>query len=139
MRCAVRFRIHPELPATDIRRALAWYATKLGLEPASVNGDVYRPGVPINPDSELLYETPTARFGVYRSDHAGRNQATAARLVTEDFDSTIAELRARGVVLEDYDLGPDFRTEGGVLTSPDGERTAWFKDSEGNILALGSN
>jgi len=27
----------------------------------------------------------------------------------------------------------------GVLVSPDGEKTAWFKDSEGNILAIGSS
>lgn len=29
--------------------------------------------------------------------------------------------------------------DNGVLISPDGEKTAWFKDSEGNILAIGSS
>ena len=134
----MRFTIHPELPATDIARAHAWYAAKLGLEPVEVGGEPYRAGDAIDPDTELLYETSTARFGVYRSDHAGRNLATAARLVVDDFDAALAELRSRGVVFEEYDLGPDFRTLDGVLTSPDGERTCWFKDSEGNILALGS-
>jgi catechol 2,3-dioxygenase-like lactoylglutathione lyase family enzyme len=135
---ALRFTIHPELPARDIERAHAWYAQKLGLQPVTVNGEPYRPGDAIDVDSELLYETGTARFGVYRSDHAGRNLATAARLVVHDFDAALAELRARGVVFEDCDLGDDFRTADGVLVSPDGEKTAWFKDSEGNILALGS-
>lgn len=134
----MRFTIHPELPASDIRRAHDWYADKLGLRPILVNGDPYRQGVPIDPDSELLYDTGTARFGVYRSDHAGSNQATAARLVADDFDQSIAELRERGVVFEDYDLGPEFRTVDGILVSPDGEKTAWFKDTEGNILAIGS-
>ncbi len=48
----------------------------------------------------------------------------------------MAQLRASGVVLEDYDFGEDFRTVDGVLTSPDGNRGCWFKDSEGNILAV---
>jgi catechol 2,3-dioxygenase-like lactoylglutathione lyase family enzyme len=135
----MRFTIHPELPAVDLERAFAWYRDKLGLEPVSVNSEPYRSGMAIDPDSEMLYETATARFGVYRSDHAGRNRATAARLVTDDFDGARAELLARGVVFEDYDMGQEFRTVGGVLMSPDGEKTAWFKDSEGNILALGSS
>jgi len=134
----MRFRIHPELPASDVSRAAEWYAEKLGLEPTLVNGEVAIVGAPIDPDTELLYETDTAKFGVYRSDHAGSNQATAARLVVDDFEAAFGELRSRGVVFEDYDPGDDFRTVDGVLTSPDGERTAWFKDSEGNILALGS-
>jgi hypothetical protein len=76
---------------------------------------------------------------MYQSDNAGTNKATAARLVVSDFDTTRTELLSKGVVFEDYDLGDDFRTVGGVLVSPDGEKTSWFKDSEGNILALGSS
>jgi catechol 2,3-dioxygenase-like lactoylglutathione lyase family enzyme len=120
----MRFTIHPELPALDIQRAHAWYAEKLGLQPVRVNGGPYEPGDAIDPDSELLYRTDTATFGVYRSHHAGRNRATAARLVVDDFDAAHSELLAAGVIFEDYDLGADFRTVDGVLVSPDGERTA---------------
>jgi hypothetical protein len=135
----MRFTIHPELPAIDVRRAHAWYADKMDLQPMSVNGEPYQAGHPIDPDSELLYQTGTATFGIYRSHHAGRNRATAARLVAEDFDAAHAQLLAAGVVFEDYDLGADFRTVDGVLVSPDGEKTAWFRDSESNTLALGSS
>ncbi len=135
----MRFTIHPELPATDVARARTWYSQKLGLAPVTANGEPLAPGEPIDSETELLYETDSAKFGVYRSPHAGRNQATAARLVVEDFDAAYTELRSRGVIFEDYDLGDDFRTVDGVLVSPDGEKTAWFKDSEGNILALGSS
>ncbi len=135
----MRFTIYPQLPAVDIVRAVTWYREKLGLEPVTVNQEPYQTGMAIDPDSEVLYQTATATFGVYRSDHAGRNLATAARLVTDDFDAAHAELLANGVVFEEYDMGPDFRTADGVLASPDGEKTAWFKDSEGNILALGSS
>jgi hypothetical protein len=56
-----------------------------------------------------------------------------------DFDAARSELLSRGVVFEEYDFGDEFRTVDGVLVSPDGEKTSWFKDSEGNILALGSS
>ncbi|HJQ76915.1 MAG TPA: VOC family protein [Acidimicrobiia bacterium] len=136
----MEFVIYPELPASDINRAAGWYREKLGLEPVAHGGEPIRPGeMPDVFDSQLLYDTGTAKFGVYESQYAGGNRATAARLVTPDFDVAFAELAARGVVFEDYDFGDDFRTEDGVLTSPDGERTCWFKDSEGNILAMGSS
>lgn len=133
----MNYTIHPELPAVDILRAKHWYKDKLGLDPVNAS-----PG-----DEELFYDTGSARFGVYQSRHAGKNLATAARLVTNDFDVVHAELRANGVVFEEYpvegnfdeDNGPQPYWERGALVFPDGEKTAWFKDSEGNILALGSN
>ncbi|MGH8945496.1 MAG: VOC family protein [Acidimicrobiia bacterium] len=131
------FIIYPELPASDINRAARWYREKLGLEPVLHGNEPIEPGT-THFESELLYDTGKAKFGVYESWTAGRNEATAARLVVDDFDAVFAELRSRGVVFEDYDYGDDFRTLDGILVSDDGEKTAWFKDSEGNILALGS-
>jgi catechol 2,3-dioxygenase-like lactoylglutathione lyase family enzyme len=133
----MEFTIHPELPAVDIERARAWYKDKLGLEPVGAEAG----------DDELLYDTGSAKFGVYQSTHAGLNLATAARLVTSDFDAAYAELDANGVEFEIYPIEGNFgsddgvppRWEGGALVSPDGEKTAWFKDSEGNILAIGSS
>jgi catechol 2,3-dioxygenase-like lactoylglutathione lyase family enzyme len=121
------FTLKFELAASDVDRARTWYSRVLGLEP-------------LDPDEEeLLYRVGDTTFGIYPSDNAGTNKATAMRLVVDDFDAVRAELSAKGVVFEDYDLGDDFRTVDGVLTSPDGERTSWFHDSEGNILALGSS
>ena len=122
----MRFTLKFELAAADLARATAWYSGVLGLEPV-LDGE------------QLVYRVEGAVFGIYASENAGTNKATAARLVVDDFDVARAELISKGVVFEDYDLGPDFRTVDGVLTSPDGERTSWFKDSEGNILALGSS
>ena len=134
----MEFIIYPELPAHDINRAATWYREKLGLEPALHGGEPVAAGT-TEFEYELLYDTGTARFGVYESFAAGRNEATAARLVVSDFDTAHAELVANGVVFEEYDFGDDFRTVDGVLVSEDGEKTAWFKDSEGNILAIGSS
>src|SRR5262245_11499978 len=124
---AMRFTLKFQLTATDVVRARAWYSDVLGLEPVDPDGE------------ELIYRVEGTVFGIYPSENAGSNKGTSVRLVVDDFDAAHAELLSKGVVFQEYDLGPDFRTVDGVLTSPDGERTSWFKDSEGNILALGSS
>jgi catechol 2,3-dioxygenase-like lactoylglutathione lyase family enzyme len=123
----MRFTLKFQLAAADVARARAWYSDVLGLEPVDPDGE------------ELIYRVEGAVFGIYPSENAGTNKATSMRLVVDDFDAARAGLLSKGVVFFDYDLGPDFRTVDGVLTSPDGEKTSWFKDSEGNILALGSS
>lgn len=141
----MEYTILPQLPAIDLQRAKAWYQEKLGLDPVTVNGEPYDPDADQDYE-EMLYDTGTAKFGVYETQHAGKNLATAARLVTDDFDAVHAELLANGVVFEWYpiegnfeeDEGPQPYWDNGVLVFADGEKTAWFKDSEGNILAIGS-
>jgi len=123
----MRFTLKFELAAADLGRAIAWYRDVLGLEPDEPDGEA------------VVYRVEGTVFGIYPSENAGTNKATSVRLVIDDFDAARAELLSKGVVFLDYDVGPDFRTVDGVLTSPDGERTSWFKDSEGNILAMGSS
>jgi hypothetical protein len=53
----------------------------------------------------------------------------------QDIETAVAELRSRGVVFEEYDL-PGLKTVDGIAEIA-GERGAWFKDSEGNLLAIG--
>jgi len=134
------FIIYPELTASDLARAHAWYSERLGIEPVRHGGEPIVAGSePDIYDSELLYEMGGARFGIYQTEHAGKNRATAMRIVVSDFDAFRARLLENGVVFEDYDLGDDFRTVDGVLVSPDGEKTSWFQDSEGNVVAIGSS
>jgi catechol 2,3-dioxygenase-like lactoylglutathione lyase family enzyme len=123
----MKFTLKFEIAAADLARARAWYSDVLGLEPVDPDGDT------------LVYRVEGTVFGIYPSENAGTNKATAVRLVVDDFDAARAELLSKRVVFLDYDFGPDFRTVDGVLTSPDGERTSWFKDTEGNTLALGSS
>jgi predicted enzyme related to lactoylglutathione lyase len=113
------------LPAVDIERAKAWYASALDLEPAEITdfGDIW-------------YVVNGSRVQLYASQYAGTNKATAATIEVDDVQATVDRLKARGVVFEDYDFGEDFRTVDGVLTAPDGHKLAWFKDSEGNTLAI---
>ncbi len=76
----------------------------------------------------------TAAF-LYLTDNAGTSKASQAFWSVEDVDREIAELKKRGVVFERYDDMPGERSfEGAVIAG--GAKAAWFKDSEGNILAI---
>ena len=115
--------IHALIPATDLERARGFYADKLGLTPTREE----RAG--------LVYETPGgAWFRLYRTPYAGTAQHTIAGWVVEDLEAEVAELKARGVVFEEYHAA-QFQTVDGIATIQ-GARVAWFKDSEGNILGL---
>ena len=121
--------IRPSFPASDLERAKRWYSEKLDLDPVREleYGDVE-------------YETGGVRFLIYQTDLAGTNEATAASFVVENFDDVIAALRSSGVVFEDVDFGEFGATVDGVIASPDGvNKSAWFKDSEGNILSVTTN
>ena len=118
---------HPlqtSLPASDMARAKEFYKDKLDLKPTrdASDGGVY-------------YETGGTEFFLYPTSFAGTNQATAAGWSVDDIESTVAGLKSRGVVFEEYDFD-ELKTVDGIATTPDGQKAAWFKDSEGNILAV---
>ena len=113
----------PTIPASDLARARAWYADKLGF-----TTDQEEP-------EALLYRSGADRlFLLFASPDAGTAQHQLAAWVVEDLAAEVAELRGRGVVFEDYDQ-PGLRTVGGIATTPVG-KAAWFKDSEGNVLTM---
>jgi catechol 2,3-dioxygenase-like lactoylglutathione lyase family enzyme len=112
------------LPASDFERAKQWYADKLGLKPFDET--------PAGADYQSADGTG---FSIYPSQFAGSNQATAMAWLVPDIGEEIAELKANGVTFEEYDL-PGVKTEGGVAELGPDEKGAWFKDSEGNILAI---
>ncbi len=117
-------RVAATVAAADMERAKNWYRDTLGLEP-----EMEQEG------QGSLYRLGDTMFLLYPSEYAGTNQATSAGFWVEDFDETVEGLRERGVELLEFDFG-EARTENGVLTMPDGQKGAWFKDSEGNILAI---
>ncbi len=120
-------QIAATLPASDIERAKAWYSSVLGLEPIEVteSGDVW-------------YELDGTRLMLYPSGYAGTNQATAAAIRVGDVEVTVAQFKARGAVFEEYDFGEVFRTVDGIATDSAGQKMAWLKDPEGNILSIGT-
>jgi catechol 2,3-dioxygenase-like lactoylglutathione lyase family enzyme len=119
------------LPAQDLERARAFYAEKLGLEPVEE-----RPG-------GLLYRCGNGYFALFASAGAASGTHTQMGWEVADIKAAVAALRARGVVFEEYDL-PGLKTVGGIAdiagnypSKGVGERAAWFRDSEGNLLGIG--
>ncbi|MET7480772.1 VOC family protein [Streptomyces sp. NPDC005648] len=126
-------RVATRLPAQDLDRARRFYAEVLGLEPVDE-----RPG-------GLLYRCGGVDFVLFRSTGASPGTFTQMGWEgVEDLAAVVAELRRRGVVFEEVDV-PGLRTVDGIAEvegncpskGARGERGAWFRDSEGNLLALG--
>lgn len=111
-------------PAENLDRARRFYEETLGLVPKSATND------------GVTYEFAggTAAF-LYLTANAGTSKASQAFWSVEDVDREIVELRKRGVVFERYDDMPGERSPEGAIIAG-GAKAAWFKDSEGNILAI---
>ena len=118
--------VYSTIPAADLARAQQWYEDKLGLKPRASEpmGSIYDMG---GGTGFLLYPTP----------NAGQAPNTLMTFASTDVRADVAALRRRGVVFEEYDF-PGLKTEDGVARIGDRDG-AWFKDSEGNILALGTS
>ena len=119
------------LPARDLDRARRFYSEKLGLEPIEE-----RPG-------GLRYRCGHSYFALFQSAGAPSGTHTQMGWEVADIDATVALLRSRGVVFEEYDL-PGFTTTNGIASIEGnypskgvGERAVWFRDSEGNLLGIG--
>jgi catechol 2,3-dioxygenase-like lactoylglutathione lyase family enzyme len=120
------------LPAQDLQRARVFYADKLGLEPSEE-----RPG-------GLLYRCARGEFALFQSAGGPSGSHTQMSFEVDDLEAVVAELRSRGVAFEEYDVpglttvdaiaevAGNYPSKGGV-----GERAAWFRDSEGNLLGIG--
>jgi catechol 2,3-dioxygenase-like lactoylglutathione lyase family enzyme len=122
--------VSARLPAQDLGRARAFYAEKLGLEPSEE-----RPG-------GLLYRGASGEFALFESAGASPGTFTQMGWYVDDIDATVAELRNRGIAFEEVDV-PGLRTVDGVAevdgnypSKGSGERAAWFRDSEGNMLGI---
>jgi catechol 2,3-dioxygenase-like lactoylglutathione lyase family enzyme len=115
-------QVMPVLPAVDMRRAKDFYTSKLGL---SIEWQ-REAGVLLSAGQDtylFMYQ-----HGPTKADH------TVAAFAVENLEEEMQQLRNRGIEFEEYDL-PGLKTKHGIAAmSPD--RGAWFKDSEGNIIAL---
>jgi catechol 2,3-dioxygenase-like lactoylglutathione lyase family enzyme len=111
------------LPVKDVTRARQFYEQKLGFVPKRelAGGVVYE------------FAGGTACF-VYPTPNAGTSRASQAFWQVQDVEREVAELRSRGVVFEEYDM-PGLKTKDGIATAG-GAKSAWFTDTEGNILAI---
>jgi catechol 2,3-dioxygenase-like lactoylglutathione lyase family enzyme len=115
-------KVYPTLPVVDIERAKKFYQEKLGFK---LEKEDPSPGVLLKVGRSNLY---LYQRGATKADH------TEAAFIVKNVEGTMKELREKGVVFEEYDL-PNLKTVNGLF-SMDGYRSAWFKDTEGNIIAI---
>jgi catechol 2,3-dioxygenase-like lactoylglutathione lyase family enzyme len=123
--------VSTRLPAQDLERARVFYSQKLGLEPVEER------------EGGLRYRCGDGYFSVFQSAGWASGDHTQMAFEVDDIESVVAELRWRGVVFEEVDV-PGLRTvdgiaeiEGNYPSKGAGERGAWFRDSEGNLLGVG--
>lgn len=124
-------RLGVRLPAQDLDRARAFYAERLGLEPAES-----RPG-------GLRYVCGDDAFVLFQSAGRASGEHTQMGFYVPDIEAAVRELRGRGLVFDDVEM-PGLSSSDGIVDIPGnypstgsvGERAVWFHDSEGNLLGL---
>jgi catechol 2,3-dioxygenase-like lactoylglutathione lyase family enzyme len=117
----------PIVAVSDLDRAREFYERALGL---TLVGD--------DMDGVLSFRTGNGRLTVYRSENVRPGTGNAvAWSAGDEVESIAAELRDRGVTLEEYpELG--LTVDHGVHVGDGDFRAIWFKDPDGNILHVNS-
>jgi len=114
---------HATVAVSDLGRARKFYEETLGLKAMDERSDGVR------------YQTGDTWFLVYPSQFAGTAKSTYMSFEVDDVEKTVKELRDRGITFEEYDF-PGLKTVNGIAEIQ-GVKGAWFKDLDGNIIAVG--
>jgi catechol 2,3-dioxygenase-like lactoylglutathione lyase family enzyme len=85
-------RVATRLPARNLERAKAFYAAKLGLEPVEER------------EGGLRYVCAAGEFALFESAGSASGDHTQMGWEVDDIEATVRDLRARGVVFEEYDF-----------------------------------
>lgn len=111
------------LPVADIERARAFYEKMLGFRATEMNGQ------------GILYETGhSGAFLIFPSSGKPSGDHTQMTFMVADLEREVRELADSGVRFEAVEMeGYDPETS---IVSMDGFRGAWFRDPEGNLLAI---
>jgi catechol 2,3-dioxygenase-like lactoylglutathione lyase family enzyme len=110
----------------NLKSARKFYEGALGFKAVHTEGD-----------QAVAYKSGKSQLLVYQSQFAGTNKATAATWIVKDVEGLVKELKGKGIAFEHYDF-PGM-TRKGDLHVAGTHKNAWFKDPDGNILALVSD
>src|SRR5215813_3853193 len=118
-------RISAVVCSADLARSQTFYEQVVGLTLSAET-------IP----NHLLFECGDGTtLLVYGRPAPNKADHTQVRFWTGDVESDVRELESRGAVFEDYDF-PTLKTVDHVATTPGIGKSAWFKDPDGNTLAL---
>ncbi len=107
----------------NLKAARKFYEGKLGFNAVHIEGD-----------EAVAYKSGNSQLLVYHSQYAGTNKATAATWMVADVESLVKDLKAKGIAFEHYDF-PGMTRKGDVHVAGT-RKSAWFKDPDGNIIAV---
>lgn len=118
-------KISAVLCSTDLAKSQVFYEQTLGLRLS-----------PETIENHLVFECGDgSTLLVYGRGNPNQADHTQVRFWTSDVAADVQELKGRGVVFEEYDF-PTFKTVDSIATTPGIGTSAWFKDPDGNTLAL---
>jgi catechol 2,3-dioxygenase-like lactoylglutathione lyase family enzyme len=119
------YAVNATIPAQDMARARSFYEDKLGLKGVEAADGIY-------------YQCGGTRFLVFESRGRASGDHTQMGWDVDNVEAEVEDLTKRGVKFETYDM-PGFKTDDRGIAEIEGMRGAWFKDTEGNLLAIGEN
>jgi catechol 2,3-dioxygenase-like lactoylglutathione lyase family enzyme len=118
-------RISAVLVSTDLEQSQAFYQNKVGL---TLSTDTIK--------NHLVFDCGSgSTLLIYGRGSGNKADHTQVRFWSTDIGKDVAELVGRGIQFEEYDSG-SFKTVDHVVTSAGIGRSAWFKDPDGNTIAL---
>ena len=112
------------LPVKDMKRARDFYQNKLGLEPKGFAAD----------GNYLFACGGPGHIALITKPEGTKAEHTALSFEVDGIEKVIEQLKAQGVVFEDYDF-PNLKTVDHVCVLGS-DKAAWFKDTEGNYLCV---
>jgi catechol 2,3-dioxygenase-like lactoylglutathione lyase family enzyme len=110
------------VPTTDSTRARDFYQNKLGFQ--SVSDDQFA----------LVMRAGDNMVRIAKVEKFTPAPYTVLGWEVSRIEDEVRALAARGVVFEKYPFVQDQAT--GIWTTPNGDKVAWFKDPDGNVLSL---
>jgi len=116
------YPMHVVLLSVDLAETRAFYHDQLGL------------GILNESDEAITFRSGSTELAVTRSTVGTADEQTQAGWFVNDLDAELAELRARGVTTQEYDL-PGLKTVDGVADLGFA-RAAWIVDPHGNALGI---
>jgi len=118
-------RMSAVLVSTDLDRSQQFYETKVGL---SLSPETIK--------NHLVFETADgSTLLIYGRGGGNKADHTQVRFWSTDIEKDVAALVANGVEFDEYDT-ETFKTVDHIVTSAGIGRSAWFKDPDGNTIAV---
>jgi catechol 2,3-dioxygenase-like lactoylglutathione lyase family enzyme len=116
-------KTYTTIPVSDLDRARKFYGETLVVAAVMVT------------EGGIMYGGGGTQFFVYPSRSKASGGPSQMSWIVRDIKAEVAELRAKGIKFEEYDI-PGLEMVDGIAHSGPSVWTAYFRDPDGNLLGL---